>query len=336
MAAHSSEHSNTTELEEESAAEAILYPNAFGISLKEGEQPRKDVALKRQLPSSLEPLVHFHRFREPLEEGSSSRDAKMQVLWKASPETMEKAHHLVYYYFGSKRVTEEGCLEVIPLEERIAPPNCFLTTNPCAPTELDTSAAAVNLFWECDIKIGAGQIHCVTASSAQETTDSVPVLNSISSCGNKSGGDVSSSSGWQTCPCNSATWLLDDHPDIDACLPEHEGGDSLNVVLGHLEDVMCVTKSPNVAFEVALCYCLLCENALVYDRIFCTKTDYDAICTIISECDGLVADLFRCESAVVRMAEKRKKTLGGPYWQVHIQQCFFEALEWYDKHHPIV
>jgi len=324
MAAHSSEHSTATELKEEPTA---LYPNAFAIPLREGEQPRANVAVAHQLPTSLQPLVHFHRFREPLGADSASHGVKLHVPWRLSPDALEKAHQLVYFHFGSRRVTEDGHLEIVPPEERTAPPSCFLATNPCVQSGFDTSAAVVDLFWKHDIKIGAGQVHCVTASGAQETADSaVPpqLLNSIATCASDQDSDATSLV-WQVCPHSSDEWLLnrDDDPLVNEDFPENHAGDWLRFVLERLEDVMCVTKSPNVAFEVALCYYLLCENSEAYNQ-------HSSTYTAVAECDGLVADLLRCEPEAVRVAKKRLSITGVDR---HFRLCIFEDLERYDELH---
>ena len=327
MAAHSSEHPIATELKEESTA---LYPNAFAIPLREGEQPRANVAVAHQLPTLLEPSVHFHRFREPLDTDSASHGIKLHVPWRLSPDALEKAHQLVYFHFGSRRVTEDGHLEIVPPEERTAPPSCFLATNlSVVQSGFDTSAATVDLFWDHDIKIGAGQVHCVTASGAQETADtavSPQLLNSIATCTNDQDSGDATSPVWQACPYSSDEWLLDDDDDplMNDNFPENHAGDWLQFVLERLEDVLCVTKSPNVAFEVALCYYLLCENSKAYDH-------HTSTYTAVAECDGLVADLLRCEPEAVRVAQKRLSITG-------FDRCFrlniFEYLKRYDELHP--
>jgi len=335
MAAHPPEQSTVSGQEEgATTTTAPLYPNAFGIPLKEGEQPRNNITSGYRLPTTFEPPVHFHRFREPLDSDSVSHGVKLHVLWNTSPENIEKAHHLVYYYFGTRRVTEDGRSEVLPPEERIAPPRCFLAANPCASSEGDTSATSVELSWEHDIKIGARQIHCVTASSTEETVDSVPVLSSIAICTNDSvdGDDTSSPSEWQACPCSSDAWILHDDPNLDEYLPEHETGEWLDVVLWRLEDVISLTKSPNIAFEAALCYCLLCENSLVYDRIYSEKSENEAIYAMVAECDGVVADLIQCDPAIVSATKKRPPH--PTYYMAHYNMCVNDSLEYYNSLYP--
>jgi len=327
MAAHPPEQSAASGLEEnEPTAAAALYPNAFGIPLKEGEQPRKNITSEHRLPTTFEPSVHFHRFREPLDADSASHSVKLHVPWRLSPDALEKAHQLVYFHFGSKRVTEDGNLETVPPEERTAPPSCFLATNLGVQSGSDTSAAAVDLFWDHDIKIGTGQVHCVTTSDTQETTDStVPqLLNSIATCANDQDSGDATPLVWQACPRSSDEWLLNDDPLVNEDeFPENHAGDWLRFVLERLEDVMCVTKSPNVAFEVALCYYLLCENSEAYNQ-------HSSTYTAVAECDGLVADLLRCEPEAVRVAKKRLSITGVDR---HFRLCIFEDLERYDELH---
>eukprot|EP00007_Cunea_sp_BSH-02190019_P003216 CAMPEP_0174240256 /NCGR_PEP_ID=MMETSP0417-20130205/18119_1 /TAXON_ID=242541 /ORGANISM="Mayorella sp, Strain BSH-02190019" /LENGTH=365 /DNA_ID=CAMNT_0015319311 /DNA_START=97 /DNA_END=1191 /DNA_ORIENTATION=+ len=365
MAAHSSEHPTASGLEEEPAAAALYpnvfgiplregeqpfavcigmgaysssypngstgreedptapYPNAFGIPLVEGEKPRANVAVAHRLPAPSTASVCFHRFRESSSgveaEDGGSRGVNLHVLWKLSPETLKRAHRLVYRVFGSQRIDEDGNLKAIPPEERIAPPSCFLASNPCARTEFDTSTAAVELSWKHDIKLGAGQVHCVEVSDVQGTADSERLLNSISTCGNDQDDDDTSPSVWQACPCSSAEWLPDDDPDIDEDYPDHDAGPCFQIALDWLEKVISLTENPNVAFEVALCYCLLLENSVLYNRI---ETPYP----VVAEYDGLVADLLRCEPAAVRLQEKRLEY----FRDLHRidQMSMFEALEW--------
>jgi len=128
-------------------------------------------------------------------------------------------------------------------------------------------------------------------------------------------------------------WRLDNDFLFDNYFPEREiGGEWLNVVLWRLEDVMCLTKSPNIAFEVALCYCLLRENAPDYDRICSEQSEHEAIYTVVTECDGLVADLILCEPAAVRVEEKRRPS--PRYYMAAYQSDVCSALKQYNRLYP--